>query len=73
MSNIYLEQANLNPIKTAEHGYTCCPLHKRVMINFTKEACGRGGGIEVTQLIRMELQQLLQNYGPEVVQDKSFG
>ena len=36
ISNIYLEQANLNLMKTSEHGYTYRPLHKRVMVNLTK-------------------------------------
>ena len=41
MSNIDLEQVNLNLMKTVEHGSTYKPLQKRLMINFTKEACGR--------------------------------
>ena len=36
MSNIYLENINLNLMKTVEHGYTYPPLQKRSMINFTK-------------------------------------
>ena len=43
MSNIDLEQVNLNLINTAERGSTYCPLEKRVKINFTEEACDRGG------------------------------
>ena len=46
MSNIDLEQVKLNLMKTVEHGSTCCPFHKRVMINFTKEFCGRGGEVK---------------------------
>ena len=45
MSKIDLEQVNLNLMKTAENGSTYCTLQKRVMINFTKEACGRGRGV----------------------------
>ena len=36
MSNIDLEQVNINPMKTAEHGYTYPTLQKRAMINFSK-------------------------------------
>ena len=40
MSNTDLEQVKINLMKNAEHGATYHPLQKRVMINFTKEACG---------------------------------
>ena len=43
MFNIDLEQVNLNLINTAERGSNYCPLEKRVKINFTEEACDRGG------------------------------
>ena len=43
MSKIDLEQVNLNLMKNVEHGSTYRSLHKRLMINLTKEACGRGG------------------------------
>ena len=33
-------------MNTAEHGSTYLPLQKRVMVNFTKEACSRGGGVK---------------------------
>ena len=33
-------------MKPVEHGSTYRPLQKRVMINFTKEACGRGGAVK---------------------------
>ena len=33
-------------MKTAEHGSTYQPLQKRVMINFTKKACGWGGEVK---------------------------
>ena len=46
MYKIDLEQVDLNLMKTAEHGSTCLPLQKRAMINFTKEACGRGGEVK---------------------------
>ena len=36
MSNIDLEQVNLNLINTSEHGYTYPTLQKRAMINFSK-------------------------------------
>ena len=42
MYRIDLEQVNLNVMKTDKHVSTYRPLQKRVMINFTKEACGRG-------------------------------
>ena len=42
MSNIDLEQVNLNMMKTAEYVSNYHPLQKRVMINFSKEACGQG-------------------------------
>ena len=42
MYNIYLEQVNLNLMKTAQHGSTYIHLHNRLMINLTKEDCGLG-------------------------------
>ena len=45
MSKIDLEHVNLNLMNTVEHGSTYHPLQKRVMINFTKEACGQGGEV----------------------------
>ena len=42
MSNTDLEQAKINLTKNVEHGSTYHPLQKRVMTNFTKEACGWG-------------------------------
>ena len=39
MPNIYPEQVDINMMKCAEHGSTHLIIHKRVMINFTKEAC----------------------------------
>ena len=47
MYNIDLEQVNLNLMKTAEHGSTYLPLQKRLMINFTKEACARGEEVKL--------------------------
>ena len=47
MSNIDLEQVNLNLMNTLEHGSTYYPLQKRGVINFTKEACGRGGVVKL--------------------------
>ena len=46
ISNIDLEHMNLNLMKTAEHGSTYQPLQNRVMINFTKRYCGRGGEVK---------------------------
>ena len=46
MSNIDLDQLNLSLVNTAEHVSTYCTLHKRAMINFTKEACGKGGEVK---------------------------
>ena len=46
MSNIDLEQVNINLTKTAEHGSNYHILQKRVVINFTKETCGRGGEVK---------------------------
>ena len=46
-STIDLEQVNLNPMKDSKHGYTYHPLQKRVMKNFTKESCGRGGEVKL--------------------------
>ena len=43
MFEIYLEKANLNLKNTTEHVSTYYPLQKRLLINFTKKACGRGG------------------------------
>ena len=46
MSKIDLEQVNQNPMKNEKHGSTYRFLLKRVMINFIKEACGRGGEVK---------------------------
>ena len=46
MSKIDLEQLNLNLMNTAEHRSTYRSLQKRVMINFTTEACGRSGEVK---------------------------
>ena len=43
MSRIDIEQVNLDLIETTEHGYNYCPFQKRPMIDFNKEAYGRGG------------------------------
>ena len=45
MYKLDIEQVILNLTKTAEHGSTYRPLQKRVMINITKEACGRCGEV----------------------------
>ena len=47
MPKIYLEQVDLNLMKTAESGSTYHALQKRVMIDFTKEACGWGGEVKL--------------------------
>ena len=47
MSNIDLKKVNLNLMNNSERGSTYLPLQKRLMINFTKEACGRGGEVEL--------------------------
>ena len=41
ISKIDIEQVNINLMKTEEHVSTYHLLQKRVMTNFTKEACGR--------------------------------
>ena len=41
MSNIDLKKVNLNLMNNSERESTYLPLQKRLMINFTKEACGR--------------------------------
>ena len=46
MYNINIEQMTSNLMNTEEHGSTYRPLQKRLMINFTKEACGRGGEVK---------------------------
>ena len=46
ISNIDLEQVNINLMKTAEHAYTYRTLQKRAIINFTKEACGWSGEVK---------------------------
>ena len=46
MPNIDLEQVKINLKKNAENGSTYHPLQERVMINFTKEACGWGGEVK---------------------------
>ena len=43
MYKIDLYQVNLNLMMSEEQGFTYHTLPKRVVINFTKEACGRGG------------------------------
>ena len=42
MSKIDIEQMNLILMNTTQYGYTYRPLQKRVMIDFTKEACVSG-------------------------------
>ena len=51
MSNIDIEQVNLNLIKTVEHVYTYRPLQKRVMINSTKKACGWYGELKFQKYV----------------------
>ena len=46
MSNIDIEQVNLNLIKTVEYGSSYRPLQKRMMINLTTESCGQGGEVK---------------------------
>ena len=67
ISKIYIEQVNLNLMSTAEHGFTYRALQKRVMINFTKEACGRGGEVKFQKHSEWNFKHYSKIFGPEMV------
>ena len=60
MYNTDQEQVSLSLMKTPEHGSTYRTLQKRLMINFTKETCGRGGEVKFKKKLEWNYKNYFQ-------------